>query len=255
MKIALFSDIHANLPALESFFADVEHRNVDAIYCLGDLIGYNVWPNEVIQEIRARKIATLEGNHDEYISNMAKSSGQIDFESLNNGGISKAFTNQLLTDENRSYLQSLPAHIRLEFKFNDEHINLLFVHGSPKAINEYIFEERSDQDLIEMMEDAHADVLCFGHTHKPFHRIVATQNDGVPKFKHAINIGSVGKPKDHNTKGCYTLLEFDSRLSMGNQNSLNVESVRFDYDIEKAAMAVIESELPDAFAENLRNGY
>lgn len=52
MKIALFSDIHANLPALEAFFKDVETRDTDVIYCLGDLVGYNIWPNEVIDEIR-----------------------------------------------------------------------------------------------------------------------------------------------------------------------------------------------------------
>lgn len=64
MQIALFSDIHANLPAFEAFLADVETRKPDAIYCLGDLVGYNVWPNEIIYEIRKRGIATLARNHD-----------------------------------------------------------------------------------------------------------------------------------------------------------------------------------------------
>ena len=63
MKIALFSDIHANLPALEAFFADVEKRNPDSIYCLGDLVGYNIWPNEVVNEIRKRKIPTIAGKY------------------------------------------------------------------------------------------------------------------------------------------------------------------------------------------------
>ena len=64
MKIALFSDIHANLPALEAFFADVDSKELDAIYCLGDLVGYNIWPNEVINEIKRRKIPTITGNYD-----------------------------------------------------------------------------------------------------------------------------------------------------------------------------------------------
>jgi predicted phosphodiesterase len=64
MKIALFSDIHANLPALEAFFASVEQQQPDAIYCLGDLVGYNTWPNEVINEIRRRGIPTIAGNYD-----------------------------------------------------------------------------------------------------------------------------------------------------------------------------------------------
>jgi predicted phosphodiesterase len=65
MRIALFSDVHANLPAFEAFLADLDSRKVDAVYCLGDLIGYNIWPNEVITEIRRRGIAMLAGNHDQ----------------------------------------------------------------------------------------------------------------------------------------------------------------------------------------------
>jgi len=64
MTIALFSDIHANLPALEAFFDDVDKRGPDAIYCLGDLVGYNVWANEVVNVIRERKIPTIAGNYD-----------------------------------------------------------------------------------------------------------------------------------------------------------------------------------------------
>ena len=60
MRIALFSDIHANLPALQAFFQHVEEQNIDAWYCLGDLVGYAPWPNEVVQEIRKRKIALID---------------------------------------------------------------------------------------------------------------------------------------------------------------------------------------------------
>ena len=150
MRIALFSDIHANLPALEAFFADVENRNVDALYCLGDLVGYNIWPNEIIQEIRKRNIATIAGNHDEAIGNMVNTQKEIDVSVLNNGSISKEFTNQLLTEDNRLFLQTLPRDIRLEFKFNTETIIVLLVHGSPNSINEYLFEERPKNELIEM---------------------------------------------------------------------------------------------------------
>ncbi len=75
MKIAQFSDIHANLPALESFFKDVESKNPDAIYCLGDLVGYNIWPNEVINEIRKRGIPTIAGNYDFGIGRMSDDCG------------------------------------------------------------------------------------------------------------------------------------------------------------------------------------
>lgn len=255
MRIALFSDIHANLPALEAFFADVENRKVDALYCLGDLVGYNIWPNEIIQEIRKRNIATIAGNHDEAIGNMVNTQKEIDVTVLNNGTISKEFTNQLLTEDNRSYLKTLPANIRLEFKFNSEKITVLLVHGSPNSINEYLFEERSKKELIEMMNASNAAILCFGHTHRPFHKVLEVQENGITNYKHAINIGSVGKPKDNNTKGCYVILELDNHTSMLNEKSLNVEFIRFNYNVEKAAKAVEDSILPNVFADNLRNGY
>jgi predicted phosphodiesterase len=67
MRIALFSDIHANLPALEACLSSIEEQKPDAIYCLGDLVGYNIWPNEVINEIRRRGIPTIAGNYDQGI--------------------------------------------------------------------------------------------------------------------------------------------------------------------------------------------
>ncbi|RXP61363.1 metallophosphoesterase [Lutibacter sp. HS1-25] len=255
MRIALFSDIHANLPALEAFLKDVESQNVDTIYCLGDLVGYNIWPNEIIEEIRKRKIATIAGNHDEAIGNMVNTQKEIDVTILNNGAISKEFTNQLLTEENRLFLQTLPAHIRLEFNFNNEKTTILLVHGSPNAINEYIYEERPKNEILEMMQIYNADILCFGHTHKPFHKVLNVEINGITNYKHAINIGSVGKPKDNNTKGCYVILELNKNTSMLNKKSLDVAFIRFDYDIEKAAMAVENSILPNVFADNLRNGY
>ena len=255
MRIALFSDIHANLPALEAFFADVETRNTDAMYCLGDLVGYNIWPNEIIEAIRKRNIATLAGNHDEAIGNRDSSSNEIDFTVLNNGAISKEFTNQILTDANRSYLKTLPAHIRLEFSFHGEKITVLLVHGSPNSINEYLYEEHSKEEFASLMNSAKADILCFGHTHKPFHKILDIPTNEATQYKHAINIGSVGKPKDHNNKGCYVILELHSNATLYNEKSISVEFVRFDYDIEKAAQAIENSILPNDFGTNLRNGY
>ncbi len=254
MKIALFSDIHSNLPALEAFFADVKKRNIDAIYCLGDLVGYNVWPNEVIEIIKEKNIATLAGNHDQSIGNMVKDQNTIDATILNNGGISKVFTNQVLTDNNRLYLKTLPSKIALEFELNSNKINVVLIHGSPFSINEYLFEDRSEEDFLYMMKASNSDILCFGHTHKPFHKILKFQDNHQTKFKHAINIGSVGKPKDHNNQGCYVIMDLNENTSIKDAKSIKVEFIRFDYDIEKAAKAIENSILPNEFAQNLRNG-
>ncbi|HUQ65770.1 MAG TPA: metallophosphoesterase [Flavitalea sp.] len=254
MTIALFSDIHANLPALESFFDDVDKRNPDAIYCLGDLVGYNIWPNEVINEIRKRKIPAIAGNYDFGVGRTSDDCGcayKTDQEKAN-GSVSISFTNKTVNKDERQYLRTLPAHIRIEFQLNNNKINLLLVHGSPRRNNEYLFEDREEKSMLRIMQDADADIMCFGHTHKPFHRIL---KDESGKHRHAINIGSVGKPKDNNPQGCYVLLTLDEKSSVEDAKSIEVEFIRFHYDIEKAAKAIEESELPDEYAENLRRGY
>ncbi|GLU52899.1 metallophosphoesterase family protein [Dyadobacter frigoris] len=255
MRIALFSDIHANLPALEAFFKDVESRDTDAIYCLGDLVGYNIWPNEVVDEIRKRGIPTIAGNYDFGIGRSSDDCGcayKTDDEKAN-GKVSISFTNKIMKDEQRAYLRTLPAHIRLEFQLNDKPLSVLLVHGSPRRINEYLFEDREEKSMIRIMEQASSDVMVFGHTHKPYHRILdSVQPEGTHHFRHAVNIGSVGKPKDGDPRGGYVILHINQDASVADKESIAVESIRFDYDVEKAAKAVEDSVLPNAYAESLR---
>jgi predicted phosphodiesterase len=256
MTIALFSDIHANLPALEAFFEDVDKRSPDAIYCLGDLVGYNIWPNEVINAVRNRGIPTIAGNYDFGIGRSSDDCGcayKTDDEKAN-GAVSISFTNQVVNDNERRYLRTLPAHFKLEFQLNQDKLNLLLVHGSPRRINEYLFEDREEKSLLRIMQDADADIICFGHTHKPYHRVLTAHDAGAVRFRHAINIGSVGKPKDGNPRGGYVLLHIDENTSISAADSLRVEFIRFDYDIEQAAKAVEDSPLPDAYAASLRSG-
>ncbi|HEY1053767.1 MAG TPA: metallophosphoesterase family protein, partial [Emticicia sp.] len=140
MRIALFSDIHANLPALEAFFADLDQRNVDMTYCLGDLVGYNIWPNEVVNEIKKRNIPTIAGNYDFGIGRMSNECGcayKTDHDKQN-GNVSISFTNEIMKPTERQYLRTLPAHIRVEYQLNEDKLNLLLVHGSPRKINEYL---------------------------------------------------------------------------------------------------------------------
>lgn len=256
MRIALFSDIHANLPALEACFKSMDEQKPDAIYCLGDLVGYNTWPNEVINEIRRRGIPTIAGNYDQGIglgSNECGCAYKTDRDK-EMGAISISFTNSLVKDEERKYLRTLPAHIRVEFRLNNDQLNLLLVHGSPRKINEYLFEDRDEKSLLRIMEEAEADILCFGHTHKPYHRTLPTEPGEHPHYRHAINIGSVGKPKDGDPRGCYVILTINPDSSIANRDAVQVEFVRFDYDVEKAARAVEDSPLPNEYADMLRKG-
>jgi putative phosphoesterase len=257
MKIALFSDIHANLPALEAFFADLDKRNPDAVYCLGDLVGYNIWPNEVIQAIKKRGIPTIAGNYDQGIGLMSDECGcAYKTESEKDmGKISISFTNSLVKPEERRYLSTLPSHIKVEFQLNSDKLNLLLVHGSPRKINEYLFEDRDEKSLLRIIEQADADIMCFGHTHKPYHRTLNSVIDGKNHYRHAINIGSVGKPKDGNPQGGYVMITIYDNSSILDKDSIHVEFIRFNYDVEKAAKAVEDSPLPNEYADMLRKAY
>lgn len=236
MKIAFFSDIHANLPALEAVLADIDRQKPDMVYCLGDLVGYNIWPNEVVAEIRKRSIPTIMGNHDEALL------FPMDAQDQTNKGI----TRRLTSIDNQKYLTQLPRDIALSFNEQGNKVSLLMVHGSVKAIDDYLTEDYPEQEVLTMMETT--DILLCGHTHKPYHRIIPVGT----AYKHVINIGSVGKPKDGDPRACYVMMELDASLSTTNSNSIEVTFMRVKYDVEKAAKAVERSQLPNDYAEALR---
>lgn len=241
MRIAFFSDIHANLPSLEAFFKDIESENIDGIYCLGDLVGYNVWPNEVVNEIRKRNIPTIMGNHDEALLDPVLKEVQP-----SNRGLTRA----LVSNQNRDYLINLPRHLSLSFVTNKKPFNLLMVHGSVKAINDYMLVDYPKNEVLTMMQSSNADVLLCGHTHKPFHRIIEDNNS----FKHVVNIGSVGKPKDGDSRICYAIVELGQFTSSTKSEAIKVSFRRVEYDVEKAARAVEESKFDSSYAEALRLG-
>ncbi|WP_276347922.1 metallophosphoesterase family protein [Daejeonella sp. JGW-45] len=227
MKIALFSDIHANLPAFEAFLADLDARKADAVYCLGDLIGYHIWPNEIIDEVRKRGISTLAGNHDLKLADLDACD-------------EKNYAYTLVTRSNRDYLLSLPAIIELQFKSIGK---VLLAHGSPQKVDEYVLEDTAEEYVMELMGEA--TILCVGHSHKPYYRVI---DNGK---RHVINIGSVGKPKDGDPRGCYVVLT----IPTPQEAEIGVEFIRFEYDVGKAAMAIEDSLLPRDLADRLRKGY
>jgi putative phosphoesterase len=242
MTIALLSDIHANLPALEAAFESMDEHAPDAVYCLGDLIGYHIWPNEVVRMIRQRGIATIAGNHDVKLQQLTAA----------DLGDAKNYAYSLVGAHEKQYLLALPAHIRLSFQFDKAALSILLVHGSPASNKEYLLEDKAEADFLQVFAHADADILCFGHSHKPYHRVLQT---GSGKYVHAINTGSVGKPKDGTAKGCYVLLTINEDSSPHKKESITVQFIRFAYDVEKAAAAIEASPLPDVLADMLRKGY
>jgi putative phosphoesterase len=237
-RVTIFGDIHGNLPALESVLADIDAQGLTPLYCLGDLVGYGTFPNEVTQIIGQRNIPTLLGNYDQGVGYSSDDCGcaytSKKAEAL--GKRSIAWTNEHTTAENKLFLRQLTDQIPLPLGG----LRVQLVHGSPRKINEYLYEDRPNATMERLLDLAQADVLLCGHTHIPYHRV-------LPSGRHVVNAGSVGKPKDGNPEACYVVLE-------ATDNKLNVTFRRVPYDIERAAKAIEGSDMPDEYAHMLRSG-
>lgn len=246
MRYALISDIHANLPALDAVLAEIERRDVDAVYHLGDLVGYAPWPNEVVQRLREARIEGVSGNYDSTVATDYKHCGcrYEDPRQEELSHVSYAWTRANVSAETKAYLAQLP--FRIDVRPHGGHMSgptLMLVHGTPLNNVTYWTEERPDTFCTKMATAAGAvagDLIAFGHTHKPWSRIIA----GV----HFVNTGSVGRPKDGDWRAGFVLVDVAS------SGSITTELVRVPYDIDAAVEAIHQSELPDDFAEYLRTG-
>ncbi len=233
MRIGIFSDVHSNLPALEAVLADIDAAGVDARYALGDLVGYAPWPNEVLQRLRTDAFPIVMGNYDDgtgfernecgcaYTNPTEKALGDESF----------AWTKAHTSEVNKAWLRTLLPEVR----FTAHGKRYLLVHGSPRRINEYLYEDKPDATFARIAAGAQADVIICGHTHRPYDKTV-----GAAQF---INVGSAGKPKDGDPRGCWALLDTAAGT---------VEFRRVQYDIERASDAIEASDLPSEFAEQLR---
>ena len=236
MKIAVFSDIHGNLSARDACLSDIERRKPDAVYCLGDLVGYAPFPNEVIARIRDARIPTIMGNYDDGTGFDRAECGCAYKEERDRllGDRSFAWTKAHVTPDGKAFLRGLYPQIR----FEADGVRFLLVHGSPRRINEYLFEDRPLSSFERLAAASAADVIVFGHTHKPY-----TKEAGGVLF---VNVGSVGKPKDGDPRACYAVV--DSR-------SHGVEFVRLAYDVASVAAAIRATELPTEFAGALETAH
>lgn len=241
----LISDIHANLPALEAVLHDIGKGTPAAIYHLGDLVGYAPWPNETVDLLQKSGISGVAGNYDSTVATDYKNCGcRADTprdEELSH--ISYEWTRQAVTPETKAFLGGLP--FRIDIKPHGGHVagpTIMLFHATPVNNLVYVTEDRTDAFLSKMAQQAGAragDVICFGHTHKPWHRVV----EGI----HFVNTGSVGRPKDGDPRACYVIVDVSGEAPV-------VAFVRVHYDIDRAARGIEESGLPIEFAEFLRAG-
>jgi predicted phosphodiesterase len=246
VRIALISDIHANLPALDAVLADIDRRgDADVVYHAGDLVGYSSSPNEVVARLRERGIAGVAGNYDSTVATdyahcgcRSESARQEELAHL-----SYEYTRRTVTAATKRALGALP--FSLDVRPLGGHASgprLVIVHGTPVLNTVYWTEDRSDdfcRKMAAMVGLKAGDVIAFGHTHLPWHRAV----DGI----HFVNTGSVGRPKDGDWRAGYVRLELGAREP-------NPELIRVDYDIDATIAGVRTAGLPEDFADFLRTG-
>lgn len=244
MRIAVISDIHSNIYALEATLKDIETKNIDLVACTGDLVGYGTRPNEVINTIRKNRILTIMGNYDDAIGNYKIVCGcdYPDPKDAEKAGLSMHFTGKETSDENKAYLASLPKEITLTF--NEKTIRL--VHGSTRVINEYLKEDSKEAD--EVMNELVEDILVCGHTHIPYAKYYGE--------KLLVNAGSVGKPKTGKPNANYVIIDIKNINEITKkESSVNVEIVEVTYNFEKMAKEIEANEiLPNDFARLIRKG-
>ena len=219
---------------MRAILTDIERRGIARTLCLGDLVGYGPSPNEVALLVRDRDIPSLMGNYDQGIGFETGDCGCVykTDEQRAEGAVSLEWTQHVASDEVKAYLRTLEDHFVLQTPSGD----ILAVHGSPRRINEYLFEDRPASAMQRMAREYPYPAILFGHTHVPYARRV-----GDTVF---VNVGSAGRPKDGDWRVCYALVD-PARLGEG---EAVVEFVRVPYDFERLLADMATTPLVTSFA-------
>ncbi len=235
MKVALIGDVHANLPALEAVLAHIHEQGVEAIWNVGDFVGYGAFPNKVVHRLREENVLSIAGNYDLKVLQFRKKKDKWRKKKQRGKYLAFKWAYDSLSKKNRKYLRFLCQEIRMKVKGK----RILLTHGSPASNEEHLTPDTPEKRLRKLAQMAKADVIICGHSHQPF----ARQVDGV----WFINTGSVGRPDDGDPRACYAILQISSE-------QIQVRHYRIEYDVEKAVAAIREHELPEAFAQMILQG-
>lgn len=241
MLYGIFSDIHANLPALEAVLESMKANGVERRVCLGDIVGYGASPNECVELTRESADVCILGNHD---SVAIRWDSDVGFNPYAKKAIE--WTQENLNESSKQYLRSLP--------YMYEENDVCFVHASPMSPADWIYitDLEDALDAFDHFGERH----CFvGHTHSPV--IVAMRDGEIPKVietgfyrledgeRLLMNVGSVGQPRDRDSRASYCLYDTEAQT---------VKLVRLEYDIARTQKAMRDAGLPDFLVERLELG-
>lgn len=232
MKLAIISDIHSNIEALEAVLEVIDERGVDAIYCLGDVVGYGASPAACLDLVRERCAGVVRGNHDEAVAT-GRGLGHLP----KDGQAAALHNREQLSEEQQAYLAQLPLVLEAE--------GCTFVHATPSQPESW--QRLTSYRLAREQFDYFDTEVCFvGHTHIP---AVMSDQLGATRVKrgrrYLINVGSVGQPRDHNPRAAFGLFDTEA---------FEYEDVRCTYPIQQASGRILEAELPSALARRLERG-
>ncbi|WP_224448270.1 metallophosphoesterase family protein [Haloprofundus salilacus] len=218
MRLGVLSDIHGNLVALDAVLADMPP--VDEIVCAGDVVGYNPWPVDCVERLRKRAVPTVQGNHDRAVAEGTA----FRFNEMARAGVE--YARDRLDAEDLDWLASLPQQ-RLAA---DRRVRL--VHGHPDNPDHYTYP---DEFMPELLDEE--DVLVMGHTHVQAHKVY---DEGI-----VMNPGSVGQPRDGDSRAAYAIVDLDA---------MEVEERRVTYDIDEVVRAIETECLPERIGTRLYEG-
>jgi predicted phosphodiesterase len=240
-RIALVGGLYSNYRALDAAVRDIDRRGVAATYCLGDLGAFGPFPDRVYSLLREADIQCLQGNYDNSLAGGLDDCqcGYTDPRDNHFARISYSYTFEHTSDENKQWLRSVPLTRRIELDGR----RVFMCHGSPRKINEFLWESTSpDQFLDYLLDLAGADVVCVTHTGIKWHRKLAEN-------RHFVNIGVLGRPENDGTTAVwYTLLEVE-------RGRVRVEFVPVAYDYLALAGDLRAEGLPEEFAETIHTGW
>jgi len=226
MYVALIADIHSNLPALNAVLNDIPSE-IDAIVCLGDIVGYSAWPSECVERVRDVCDIVVQGNHDRDVQ-------KTDWEEYNRQArAGLKYAQSQLSSEQQSWLAQLPASTHV---FDDQ---LFVVHSHPENVDRYVSKGMFPSVSTYMSDETQ--VLALGHTHKQ----AAVNMTKFNRHGWVVNPGSVGQPRDGNPMAAYAVVDLDGPL---------VEFHRTEYPIEEVKQAHETSGLPGKSATRLEKG-
>ena len=233
-RVGIITDIHANLPALQAALGRIDELGIERVYCGGDLVGYGPHPDEVCALIAEREIPTIYGNYDHAIARDLDDCGcaYVTAHDRELGQLSVEWTLAHTDQASKDWMRELPFDLRFDLGEHKAHL----VHGSPRKVNEYLFEDKPARLYERLAAAEDADALVFGHTHKPW-----VHDYGGVRF---INCGSVGKPKDGDPRGAFAILT-------ATPDGIAAQIERVAYDAQTVAAQVREAGLPGEYADKL----